>query len=247
MENKNSIIYKRSRRSIVIKYCMIACLLVQGINVKSQVGMLTVISNQNGAPGSMKLSELKSVMKGEKQRWNNGPKVTVAIMKTNTPAGEKTAQVIYNMSGNALLKFFLGQSYQGISYTTLFNTITELENYVAQNPGAIGIIDQPLTNNEIKIITIDGKTQFNFNMTSELEIYTAQNPGAIGVIDQPLTNNEIKIITIDGKTQFNFNTTSEPEIYIAQNNPGTIGVIDQPLTNNEIKTITINGKTQFNL
>jgi ABC-type phosphate transport system substrate-binding protein len=161
MESKNSIIYKKYRRLIVIKYCIIDRLLVKGINVKSQVGTLTVISNQKGAPGSMKLSELKSIMKGEQQRWKGGTKVTVAIMKTNTPAGEKTAQVIYNMSGNALLKFFLDQSYQGISYTNLFNNISDLENYVAQNPGAIGVIDQPLSNNEIKIITIDGKTQFN--------------------------------------------------------------------------------------
>ncbi|MEO7960135.1 MAG: hypothetical protein ABIR19_01230 [Ginsengibacter sp.] len=83
-------------------------------------------------------------------------------MKTTTPIGKSTAEVIYNMSGDALLKFCLGLSYQGnVHAPKFFNTTSELEDYVAQNPGAIGVIDQPLANNDIKIISIDGKSQFN--------------------------------------------------------------------------------------
>ncbi len=134
---------------------------MQGIIVRSQVKTLTVICNQTGVPATMKFSELKSVMKGEKQRWNGGTKVTVAIMRTDTPIGEKTAQVIYNTSGDEVLRFFVGLSNQGISHPKLFKTTAELENYIAENPGAIGIIDQPSTNNEIKIVTIDGKAQFS--------------------------------------------------------------------------------------
>ncbi|MEO6221163.1 MAG: hypothetical protein ABIO81_12090 [Ginsengibacter sp.] len=141
---------------------MLACLLIQGSIAKSQVETLIIIRNQKGAPNAMKLSELISVMKGEKQRWNSGTKVTVALMKTNTPVGKNTAQIIYNMSGDALLKFFLGMTYQGnVQVPKFFNTTSELENYVAQNPGAIGVIDPPPANNEIKIISIDGKAQFN--------------------------------------------------------------------------------------
>ena len=66
------------------------------------------------------------------------------------------------MSGDALLKYWLGQTYQGSAHAPkFFATTSELENFVAENPGAIGVIDQPVANNEIKIISIDGKTQFN--------------------------------------------------------------------------------------
>lgn len=158
---KNKILdYKKCRQSAVIKCFMITTLLLLGLIVKSQTA-LTIICNPTGAPAAMKLSELKSIMKGEKQRWNNGTKVTVALMKTTTDVGKNTARVIYNMSGDALLKFHLGLANQGISHAKFFNTISELEAFVAQNPGAIGVIDQPMTRNEIKIITIDGKTQFN--------------------------------------------------------------------------------------
>ncbi|MEP6582642.1 MAG: hypothetical protein ABJA90_00185 [Ginsengibacter sp.] len=129
---------------------------------KSQGETLTVICNANGAPGAMKLNELKSVMKGERQRWNSGTKVTIALMKTSTSIGKNTAQLLYNMSGDALLKYWLGQTYQGNAHAPkFFNTTSELENFVAENPGAIGVIDQAIANNEIKIISIDGKTQFS--------------------------------------------------------------------------------------
>lgn len=162
MKNIKATIYKIRGRAIVIKFSMFTLLLVMGFAVKCQVETLTIICNTNGAPAAMKFTELKSVMKGEKQRWNGGAKVTIALMKTSTSIGKNTAQLIYNMSGDALLKYWLGQTYQGNAHAPkFFATTTELENFVAENPGAIGVIDQPVANNEIKIISIDGKTQFN--------------------------------------------------------------------------------------
>lgn len=165
MKNKKLFVYKKLRRSIVIKFSMVACLSVMSIIVKCQIETLTIISNQNGAPAAMKFTELKSVMKGEKQRWNSGTKVSIALMKTSTSIGKNTAQLIYSMSGDALLKYWLGQTYQGSAHAPkFFNTTSELQNYVAQNPGAIGVIDQPLGTDEIRIISIDGKTQFSLTL-----------------------------------------------------------------------------------
>ena len=159
MENNKTIIYQRTVRTI-IRFAMMACLFLTGISSKCQE-TLTIICNQNGTPDAMKFTELKSVMKGEKQRWNSGAKVTVALMNTNTPIGKNTARAIYNMSANELQKFNLSQHFQGTSLTKFFNTTSELESYVAQNPGAIGVVDQPLATNDVKIITIDGKTRFS--------------------------------------------------------------------------------------
>ncbi len=161
MEKKPTILNNKYFQTI-IKGCLVMCLVAQCMGVKSQVKTLTVIRNQKGAPEAMKFSDLKSVMMAQKQRWNGGTKVTVAIMTTNTPLGEKTAQVIYNMSNHDLLKFRLDLSFQGnVQAPKFFNTVSELENYVVQTPGAIGVIEQPSSNNEIKTILIDGKTQFD--------------------------------------------------------------------------------------
>lgn len=118
---------------------------------------LSVIGNTKGVPTAMSEKELKAVMKGEKQRWGDGTKIVIALMKTNTTIGQTTSKRIYNMTGDELNRFWLALVFQGkTSAPTFFNSMNELESFVAQTPGAIGIV-QHASSNEGKLIAIDGK------------------------------------------------------------------------------------------
>lgn len=119
---------------------------------------LTVISNPKGTPETLKFSELKSIFMGEQQRWRNGTKITLALMKTNTDVGKITSSKVYGMSGDELNKFWLALVFQGkASAPIFFNSESELENFVARNPGAIGITDQLAANNELRTILVEGR------------------------------------------------------------------------------------------
>jgi hypothetical protein len=132
-----------------------------GYSAKAQEATLTVISNTTGAPSEMKMSELKSVLKGERQRWSDGTKVHIALMKTTTPVGQTTCQKIYNMSGDKVKRFWLELSFAGNADAPTFCTTTEeLVTFVSQNPGAIGVLDKPSTIAGIKTTEIDGKSSF---------------------------------------------------------------------------------------
>lgn len=109
----------------------------------------------------MNLSELKSVFKGEKQRWHDGTKISIALMKTNNPVGQIICKKIYDMSGDELNKFWLALVFQGkASAPNFFNSVDELEDFVAQNPGAIGIVNEPAHSADVKILFINGKKTF---------------------------------------------------------------------------------------
>lgn len=136
-------------------------LLFAGVIANGQDMTLIAVSNSKGAPSAMKMSELKSVLKGEKQRWSDGTKVSIVLMKTNTPVGEATCQKIYNMSGDKVKRFWLGLSFSGKADAPIFcNSIAELEAILAQTPGAIGVVDKVSTGTNIKIIMVDGKNSF---------------------------------------------------------------------------------------
>jgi len=142
----------------MIQTIIIMVLLLSNVSARAQNEMLTVISNEKGAPSELKFTELKSILKGERQRWRNGNKITIALMKTNTPTGAYTCKKIYNMSGDELKKFWLALVFEGkADAPVFFNTVAEIESFVAENPGAIGVIDQPVSNNDTHIILIDGK------------------------------------------------------------------------------------------
>jgi ABC-type phosphate transport system substrate-binding protein len=141
-----------------IKFIFVVLFLFCVFTSTSQVSSLIVISNQKGAPSSLTFTQLKSIFRGEQQRWPGGTKITIALMKTNTPAGKTTCETIYGMSSDELNKFWLAIVFQGkAAAPNFFNSASELENFVAQNPGAIGIVDAVTTNGEIKTVQVEGK------------------------------------------------------------------------------------------
>ena len=120
---------------------------------------LTIIGNLTSVPADMDLTQLQSVLRGEQMRWDDGTKVKIALMKTNTPTGTLTSEKIYNMTGNELNKYFLALVFQGkVKAPAFFNSESELEAYISQTPGAIGVL-QNTGNDQVKIVLIDGKKQ----------------------------------------------------------------------------------------
>lgn len=140
--------------SCIIAFCLFT------FNVSAQETTLTVIGNAKGVPSSLKMTELKSVMKGEKQRWPDGTKIVIALMKTGTPIGQNSAKKLYKMTGDELNKFWLALVFQGkVTAPTFFTSVAELENFISQTPGAIGIISKP-SSAETKSVIVDGKKEF---------------------------------------------------------------------------------------
>jgi len=147
--------------TVLRKYFPVLLLLTTGLMTRAQDIQLTVIGNVTGVPSAMKSSELISVLKGEKQRWSDGTKVTIYIMKTTTPVGQSTCKKIYNWSGDKVKRYWLELAFSGKADAPTFcNTVEELESYVSQNPGAIGVVDRNSNSNGVKTILIDGKNLF---------------------------------------------------------------------------------------
>jgi len=142
-----------------ILFCFLAmnCIIVFA---QTPMANLCVISNTKGAPSELKRTELMAVMKGEKQRWNDGTKISIALMKTSTTTGEITSKKVYGMTGDELNKFWLALVFQGKAKAPMFfNSALELETYVQITPGAIGVLeDSPQIKQ--KAVSVDGKKSF---------------------------------------------------------------------------------------
>lgn len=122
--------------------------------------IIAVIANEKGAPASLTMKELKAVVQGEKQRWPDGTRISIAFMKTSTPVGSSTARKILNSSGDQLNKLWLALVFQGKAKApTFFATAQEMETYVNTTPGAIGIIDASFPT-KARILSIDEKKSF---------------------------------------------------------------------------------------
>src|ERR1035438_7881573 len=107
MKKRYSSIYRIFRCSSSRPFLFIISMLLISSTSRSQEATLVAVGNQSGAPSVMKFSELKAVLMGEKQRWKNGNRIIIALMKTNTPVGRATSSKIYDMTGDELNKFWL--------------------------------------------------------------------------------------------------------------------------------------------
>ncbi len=144
-----------------MKFRLLIFALFIGMMVNAQNTSLTVITNPNSAPTELKLSELKSIFMGEKKTWPNGAKVKIALMKTTTEPGKLTCEKLYQKSGDEVQKFWLGYVFAGKGEAPgFFNTVNELQAFVAGNPGAIGIIDQTAPIAGVQVVMVDGKRSF---------------------------------------------------------------------------------------
>lgn len=138
---------------------MILVTLFVSFSTFAQDQALTVIGNQESVPDALNMKQLKSVFRGEKLKWDDGSSIKIALMKTTTPIGTSTCEKVYGMSGNELNKYFLALVFQGKAKApTFFNSIEELENYVAQTPGAIGV-SQVTNTTSVKTVLVDGNKQ----------------------------------------------------------------------------------------
>lgn len=138
---------------IVLIWLAPVSLLITGF--KNDDTALSIIANEKGAPASLTLRELRTIMQGEKQRWPDGTRISLAFMKTSTPAGEATARKLLKMNGDEFNKYWLALVFQGKTTAPMFFTsATDLESYVTSNPGAIGVIDAKF-DTKARVILID--------------------------------------------------------------------------------------------
>jgi ABC-type phosphate transport system substrate-binding protein len=148
-------------KKILLSFIVIASILSLSSATSAEEPNIMVIANEKGAPTSLTMKELKSIFKGEKQRWKDGTKISIAFMKSSTPVGSTTANKVLKMSGDQLNKFWLALVFQGKAKAPFFyGSASEVESYVSQNAGAIGVVEAGYQVKGAKVISIDGKKSF---------------------------------------------------------------------------------------
>jgi ABC-type phosphate transport system substrate-binding protein len=152
---------KKIVKNLLLSFILIASIISLSSATSADEPNIMVIANEKGAPSTLTMKELKSIFQGEKQRWPDGTKISIAFMKSSTPVGSATSNKVMKMSGDQLNKFWLALVFQGKAKAPFFyGTASEVESYVSQNAGAIGVVEAGYQVKGVKVISIDGKKSF---------------------------------------------------------------------------------------
>ena len=152
---------KKIVKNLLLGFILIVSIISLSSATSADEPNIMVIANEKGAPITLTMKELKSIFQGEKQRWNDGTKISIAFMKSSTPVGSATAKKVMNISGDQLNKLWLALVFQGKAKAPFFyGSASEVESYVSQNAGAIGVVEAGYQVKGVKVISIDGKKSF---------------------------------------------------------------------------------------
>ena len=152
---------KKIVKNLLLSFILIASIVSLSSATSADEPNIMVIANEKGAPGSLTMKELKAIFQGEKQRWKDGTKISIAFMKSSTPIGGATAKKVMKISGDQLNKLWLALVFQGKAKAPVFyGSASEVESYISQNAGAIGVVEAGYQVKGVKVISIDGKKSF---------------------------------------------------------------------------------------
>jgi ABC-type phosphate transport system substrate-binding protein len=152
---------KKIVKNLLLGFILIASIISLSSATSAEEPNIMVIANEKGALTTLTMKELKSIFQGEKQRWPDGTKISIAFMKSTTPVGSATAKKVMNINGDQLNKLWLALVFQGKAKAPFFyGSASEVESYVSQNAGAIGVVEAGYQVKSAKVISIDGKKSF---------------------------------------------------------------------------------------
>jgi len=144
-----------------MKFHWLLMSLLTGLFLQAQNQSISVIGNPKGTPAELTPTKLQSIFLGEIKTWDNGNTIFLALMKSNTDPGKLTCEKVYQMTCDEVTKFWLGKAMESKTATpSFFNTVNDLQAYVAGKPGAIGIIDGSPPAPGVRVILIDRKKSF---------------------------------------------------------------------------------------
>ena len=121
-------------------------------------GRLAVVANESGAPEALTIRELKAVFKGEKQRWSDRTKITLALTKPSISSGEQIIRKLYGMDRDAWNKYWLIQVFRGrTNPPKYFETEELLQSFVSRTPGSIGIVRSQVAGGAMRRVLVEGQ------------------------------------------------------------------------------------------
>jgi ABC-type phosphate transport system substrate-binding protein len=114
---------------------------------------IAVIVNKGNSAQDITALEVSKIFKCDTRKWASGGQITVVVRDPSTPEMELLLSRIYKISPEEL-KAFIATHKEAI---VVVDSNAAMLNAVHTIPGAIGLIDVFLINQEVKVLKIDGK------------------------------------------------------------------------------------------
>ncbi len=139
----------------------ITLLLFLGAAGPSIAGVVVIVNPQNSV-SSLSSKDLRNIYRLKKTTWASGEKIEAVNLDKKDPVREKFSEAILKKDPAAMEKFYLKRALAGKGQPPkVLSSSTAVKDFVGSNKNAIGYIDAKDADDSVKILSIDGKKQFD--------------------------------------------------------------------------------------
>jgi ABC-type phosphate transport system substrate-binding protein len=116
---------------------------------------VTVIVNKETSTARLPREELARIFLGKKTLWENGQRIVPAMLDDSTPSAESFLDQTVHKTSSQFRAYWKRQLFSGGGAPPrTFRTSTLVADFVARQPGAIGVVEGGFEDDRVKVVQI---------------------------------------------------------------------------------------------
>lgn len=119
---------------------------------------LAIVVNRSNPVDNLSFTELRKIFLGERNHWQNGHRIAIAMLDYGQPERRTVLRLIYRTDENGYQDLLLRGMFRGdvfVAPKTLASP-TIVRKFVFNAPGAIGYLRSRDVDETVKVVRIDG-------------------------------------------------------------------------------------------
>jgi len=114
-----------------------------------------IVAHKDLGITTLTAEDLESIFLGKKTLWESGSKVSPVLLVEDSPGGQEFIEKTLSKTVDQYRAYWRRRVFSGGAAPprTLAST-AEILDFVAKTPGAIGVVEGPVTDERVKIVTL---------------------------------------------------------------------------------------------
>jgi len=119
---------------------------------------VAIVVNKDNPVSDLSLEMLIKYFKADKQRWENGGKIKLAVMPLSSPSGKTVLDKIFKMTEKEYKKFWLKKVFKGDAVAPVKkSSATEILDFLLSEPNGLAFIPAEKADAAVKVLRVGGK------------------------------------------------------------------------------------------
>jgi ABC-type phosphate transport system substrate-binding protein len=134
---------------------LVAAALLAALPAAQAAPPVRVIANREVGTSRIQTDELARIYLGKKTLWDSGQRIAPAMLDDTSATSEAFMEGVLHKTSSQFRAFWKRQLFSGGGAPPrTFRTSTQVADFVARQPGAIGVVEAGFTDDRVKVVQI---------------------------------------------------------------------------------------------